>query len=172
MLRKKRKLRWSESPLSRYNGCDKEAPDYQHPSTPYYYTHKVTERLLVFGTRRGASAVPIFQRQALRGWGKVVWGQESLKKWSDLMPINVTVTNLGMGSLQEYMLKYTFLPTSAASRLNSKVSLHSLRLSRIMLASYWSNKKTQNRMVFTWLLHSRLSESIKNDLFFNYCIGI
>jgi len=35
----------------------------------------------------------------------VVWGQESVKKWSDLMPKNGTVTNSGKISLQLFMIK-------------------------------------------------------------------
>jgi len=44
-------------------------------------------------------------------------GQEykSLKKWSDLMPINVTVTNSGKISLQKFIIKVLLL-TLAASR--------------------------------------------------------
>jgi len=51
----------------------------------------------------------------------VVWGQEyykSLKKWSELMPINVTVTNSGKISLQVCVIKILVF-TLVASRLNS-----------------------------------------------------
>jgi len=40
---------------------------------------------------------------------------KSLKKWSDLMPINVTVTNSGKISLQKFIIK-VLLFTLAASR--------------------------------------------------------
>jgi len=62
----------------------------------------------------------VFNRMRLYG----IWGQEYkyLKKWSDLMPINVTVTNSGNISLQETLIKILVF-TLAASRLNSKVYL-------------------------------------------------
>jgi len=55
----------------------------------------------------------------LRGWDKEVWG---LKKWSDLMPINVTVTNSGKILIQETIIKILVF-TLAGSRLNLKVCI-------------------------------------------------
>jgi len=75
------------------------------------------------------------------------------------MPINVTVTNSGKIALPESvkMLVYTL----AASRLNSKVCLFSLGLSRCSLVTH----KTPNWRVITWRVDSRLSEFVKNWIF-------
>jgi len=86
----------------------------------------------------------------------VVWGQEyykSLKKWSDLMPINVTVTNTGKILLQETIVKILVL-TLAASRLNSKVYLFSFGVSRIVSDAPWSHK---NSKLKCYNIKSRLS---------------
>jgi len=50
------------------------------------------------------------------------------------MPINVTVTNSGKISLQVFVIKILVF-TLAASRLNCKVSLVSLGLSRIIFTT-------------------------------------
>jgi len=55
----------------------------------------------------------------------VVWGQEyykSLKKLSEFMPINVTVTNSEKISLQVFIIKMLVF-TLPASRISSKVYL-------------------------------------------------
>jgi len=46
----------------------------------------------------------------------VVWGQEykSLKKWSDLMPLNVTVANSGKISLQESIMRILVFTLAAS----------------------------------------------------------
>jgi len=72
----------------------------------------------------------------------VVWDEEykSLKKWSDLVSTNVTVTNSGKISLQETIIK-TLVFTLASSRLNSIVYIFSRGLSRIIFAANWLHKK-------------------------------
>jgi len=60
-----------------------------------------------------------------QGWPGVYQEYNSLKKWSDLMPINVTVTNSGKISLQVFIIKI-LLFTLADSRLNTKVYIFSL----------------------------------------------
>jgi len=68
------------------------------------------------------------------------WDQEDplVKTLNDLMPINVTVTNSGKIALPEVLVF-----TLAASRLNSKVCLFSLGLSRMIHDAHWSRIKLQ-----------------------------
>jgi len=74
----------------------------------------------------------------------VVWGQEfkSLKKWSDLMSIKVTVTNSGKISLQVLIMKILIF-TLAASRLCSKVTFFTKAVMH-GLNSLLVTQKTQN----------------------------
>jgi len=85
------------------------------------------------------------------------------------MPKNVTVAHSGKMSLQETIIKILVF-TLAVSRLFSKVYLFSLRLSRIIFASHWSHQKVKIEWLYQeeYTLESRLSESVKNDVFFNY----
>jgi len=64
------------------------------------------------------------------------------------MPINITVTNSGKISLQEFIIRI-FVFTLAASRLNSKVYIFSTKAvtDYIPIRSALVTQKTQNYMV-------------------------
>jgi len=62
-------------------------------------------------------------------------GGSACKKLDDLMPINVTVTNSGRIALPE-IIKKVLVFTLAALRLNSKVCLFLLGLSRCTLVRH------------------------------------
>jgi len=66
------------------------------------------------------------------------WGQEDprVKKLDDLMPINVTVTDSGKIALLEFIKYVTIYISSFKARLNSKVCLFSLGMSRCIHAAH------------------------------------
>jgi len=78
-------------------------------------------------------------RRGLRGNIKGYQEDPLEKKLDDLMPINVTVTNSGKIALPELIKMLLF--TLAVLRLNSKVCLFSLGLSRRIHAAHWSRIK-------------------------------
>jgi len=104
------------------------------------------------------------------GWGNVVWGQKykPLKKWSDLKPINFTVTNYS-GKIWPQKNHKKNISVYISS---FKIKLHSLNffigLSRIIFAAHWSHKKFKIEWGIAWRVDSRLSVYVKKDVFFNY----